>query len=727
MPDWDTINDDIRAKLPEYWKSDLFLEPVNRYTQELSIQFLADFLSSLGVVRPIQVWKTLPEEYHWEHTYFHTDDPFLYYDQLEKSTKRKIIREKAPLTIEPENDEWKKVLCAKVPNTKRNCNAVIRIELDGSPDNKIEIIDELKIKNVDQVITIKKISNRATIDIITESDTILIDGVENSNMVKGTFNKIRPKPYNTNFDEVDIYDENKITQIEFESTHLVRMNLSIKLIKPIYVTEQNIRLATVSAFPLESLKLFGFFCNEFNNKQEWRLLWEKNYNIKDRITYDKITRQFDCERFYVQVKFHGIGNYLIEGFPKEEHHSNPAFNIDTKLDYWGKYFGLPRRRYKAHISEDDEPFTYPKYYDYEIEQDYWYEERLVNEYRQELQPSNSLYLKDTDTNNLAILEVIDPLIENIWVYSETIKPTIDTRNETDNILPKETSQYGEGVTWKNPTTLQSTNISTASVRLNPKDASSINDKSYKSKTLKLKFKTPTLPKNIHIRGLELSFNGLTDLHSNTLMLDERSIIKLPFIYEKPNGDKYTRVEQFKINHYDEQWQKGKGTYKIGGKTDLLGLDKIERYQIENEVNFEIGFSNINNFLLSNIELYNIKLKIFFEIIEDEYDIKVQFDKKEIVIKNNDVIDLTITLENKGELPVIDKTIFIAVPPELYIANDTFNFDLDVNEKFTIGKKDSDRIRITLPNNKDAVTGMFDVIVFCDDKVIKNEILVRRGK
>ena len=76
MPDWDTINDDIRKRLPEYWKSDLFLEPVNRYTQDLSVQFLAELLSSFGVVRPIQVWKTLPEEYHWEHTYSQSADPF---------------------------------------------------------------------------------------------------------------------------------------------------------------------------------------------------------------------------------------------------------------------------------------------------------------------------------------------------------------------------------------------------------------------------------------------------------------------------------------------------------------------------------------------------------------------------------------------------------------------------------------------------------------------------
>lgn len=726
MPDWDTINDDIRKRLPEYWKSDLFLEPVNRYTQDLSVQFLAELLSSFGVVRPIQVWKTLPEEYHWEHTYSQSADPFCYYDKLEKSTKYRTTQESAPLIVIPENDEWKQTLCLKVPNTKRNCDAVIRIELDGSPQRKIEQIDNFTITNAGQKITIKKISNRTTIDISTEDGSILIDGVQRNDLVSGMFYKIRPVACNTNFDEVDVDDENKKTQLEFESSHAVTMKVSIKLIKPVYVTEQNIRLSTVSAFPIESVKLFGFFCNEFNNKEEWRFLWEKNYLLKDRVTYDRITKQFDCERFYVQVKFYGIGNYLLEGFPKDENSSNPVFNIDTKLDYWGRYFGLPRRRYKADISEDDEPFTYPKYYPYEIEQDYWYEERLVNEYRQELEPVNSIYLKDTDENNLAVIEIIDPLMEDIWVYTETIKPTIDNEHETNDILPFSISQTGDGQTWKNPTVLQSSNLNVASVSLEPEEPASKNNKEYMSKVLQVKFKTPPLPDNIIIKGLELSFEGLTDIHSDTLYLDDRTTLKLPFKYEKENGDIYERTEVFTIKKYPEQWRKGKGIYKIGGKDDLLGLNSIEKYQIQDEINFDIAFSNSNNFLVSNIELFNIKLKIYFETIEDTYDVNVKFDKRQIIIKNNDVINMTIDLKNTGEIPIVDKTIFIAVPPELKIANDTFNFNLDVGESFTIGKG-QDKIQIKLPDPSKAVAGMFDVIVFCDNKVIKNEILVRRGK
>ena len=726
MPDWDTINDDIRKRLPEYWKSDLFLEPVNRYTQDLSVQFLAELLGSFGVVRPIQVWKTLPEEYHWEHTYSQSADPFCYYDKLEKSTGYKTTQESAPLIIIPENDEWKQTLCLKVPNTKRNCDAVIRIELDGSPQRKIEQIDNFTITNAGQKITIKKISNRTTIDISTEDGSILIDGVQRNDLVSGMFHKIRPIAYNTNFDEVDVDDENKKTQLEFESSHAVTMKVSIKLIKPVYVTEQNIRLSTVSAFPIESVKLFGFFCNEFNNKEEWRFLWEKNYLLKDRVTYDRITKQFDCERFYVQVKFHGIGNYLLEGFPKDENSSNPVFNIDTKLDYWGRYFGLPRRRYKADISEDDEPFTYPKYYPYEIEQDYWYEERLVNEYRQELEPVNSIYLKDTDENNLAVIEIIDPLMEDIWVYTETIKPTVDNEHETNDILPFSISQTGDGQTWKNPTVLQSSNLNVASVSLEPDEPASKNNKEYMSKVLQVKFKTPPLPDNIIIKGLELSFEGLTDIHSDTLYLDDRTTLKLPFKYEKENGDVYERIEVFTIKKYPEQWRKGKGIYKIGGKDDLLGLNSIEKYQIQDEINFDIAFSNSNNFLISNIELFNIKLKIYFETIEDTYDVNVKFDKRQIIIKNNDIINMTIDLKNTGEIPIVDKTIFIAVPPELKIENDTFNFNLDVGESFTIGKG-QDKIQIKLPDPSKAVAGMFDVIVFCDNKVIKNEILVRRGK
>ena len=77
------------------------------------------------------------------------------------------------------------------------------------------------------------------------------------------------------------------------------------------------------------------------------------------------------------------------------------------------------------------------------------------------------------------------------------------------------------------------------------------------------------------------------------------------------------------------------------------------------------------------------------------------------------------------MTAIDKNVYIAVPPELNISHNKFpQFDLDVDEEFTIGEHDFDNIIIT--PSEEQLTGLYDIIVFCNDKVIKNEIMIRRG-
>ena len=74
---WDTYQYDIREKLPEWWKEDIFLEPINRYSQQLMKKLVGGLLSNIGIVQPVQVWKTLPTEYSWTHTYTNFDDKLL--------------------------------------------------------------------------------------------------------------------------------------------------------------------------------------------------------------------------------------------------------------------------------------------------------------------------------------------------------------------------------------------------------------------------------------------------------------------------------------------------------------------------------------------------------------------------------------------------------------------------------------------------------------------------
>ena len=548
MADFDKYDYEINKRLPEWYKHVNGLEPINRYTQELLISILEGFLKNLGLVQPIQVWKTLPEEYNWEHKYYNKDI----------WVGNTTLNEKADLKIS--ND---KPLFLKIPNTKRPTDAVIDIHFTGNKNNQTKPIKKLLIKNADQMILFKNITTKTSIKINTDGN-ILIDGVNKDDLIDGKIYKIKPIARNDKYDDVSIDDENKKTQLELyvdippitingqDTPDEVKLEAKITNKKPIYVTEQNVRLYTVSAFPLKSVKLYGFFCHDFNNKQEWKLLWEKEYSENTRTVYDRITKQYDCERFYVQVQYYGLGLPISIGFPQEQYSSDVSFQINDRLDYWGAIYGLPRRHYKPHITEDEEPYTFPKYYAYPIEQDYWYEERLVSEYRKNINAKDIDFLKDSEDNNIALMKNIDPYLNDVWIYTETITPTIDMSAETKGILPCSVKQdeTTDGVSWKNEQRVGDTQLLTSDLHLEPQNAKNYNNRSFMGKVLQLKFKVPELPKDIEITGLELKLKGVTDLHSDTIILDNRSNFKLPFKYEKANGDKFVKKETFLLNMFD---------------------------------------------------------------------------------------------------------------------------------------------------------------------------------
>ena len=676
---YDSFNYDIKSKMPEWWREDTLLEPINRYSQKLIRDLVGGLLENIGVVQPVQVWKTLPTEYSWTHSYMKYD-PRLKNEQGVPSDLK--LQSNTPIR-------------AYIPNSKRNCHAIIELQLEGNDENIDEPLKKITLKNANQKIIIKDIKTSTNIKIITETNNILIDNTSQSNLVKGNFNKIYSQARNLNYDEVSIYDENKTTFIEIESEKNVNFSLKIKMIHPVYVTEQNIRLHTVSAFPLEWVKLYGFFCHDFNNKQEWKFLWEKQYNENDRIVYDRITKQFDCETFYIQVKLYGIGVPFVYGFPQEEFATNPAFQTNSNLDKWGRIYGLPRRFYKTHIMEDEEPYTYPPFYNYDIEQDYWFEQRLVNEYRRNDRSVNSTFIKDSDLNNIAVLKCIDPFINDLYVYTETIEGKVSNKHQTDELYPTFLSEDGEGITWKTPYEIENSYSTATKVTLKPQTSSTINTKENQTKTLEIFFDPPDLPKNIKINGMELLLKGHTDLHSDSLILDDRSSFLLPI----NQTDKFDSIP---INNDIQYWEKGKGTYKIGGPTYLFNLQEITRNQIKDGIQFNIGFTNLHDHLKTTIVLYSIKLIIYYEMIIGSYDMRVKMiNGREIILNdpNRQSVSMQIEFENTGEIPIVNKNVYIIPAKGLDITNQSFQtFDLDVDEngdnKFVIGKRENDKIIFT---------------------------------
>lgn len=700
-------NYSIKEKLPEWWKDDLFLEPINEYTQALMIEMLGALLSNLGVVQPIQVWKELPEEYNWLHRYY-SGDEYL-------NGRTNTIYSDQPII-------------AKLPNTKRNCDAIIRLSLLGKTGLLYgkEYID-ITIKNGFQELRLKHISSTADIVINTQTQQIYINGAQNNNKVEGHLGKIQATANTLDYDSISITNENKKTEIEFHSSDMVNFDLEIELINPVYVTEQHIRIQTVSAFPIEWVKLYGFYCHKFNNKEGYQYVWEKHYREDSRTVFDKITTQFDFERFYVQVKFQGIGMPLNIGFPQEILPSVSIFALNENLDAWGKIYGLPRRYYRDDISEDEEKYTFPKYYKYPVEQDYWYEQRLTNEYRYDNESINASFLKDTNRTNVAVLESIYPTMDDVWVYTESIVPDEIIDRSTARILPCRVEEIpSNGVSWEYPNAIKQENMISEKMVLEPLNSESVNTYAYQSKELDLTFKMPELPLNIKIKGLELILKAETDIHSEALKIDDRSKWFLPFYYETDGGDKFSRVEEIDINLEDRPWRKGQKDYVIGDKNFLFGQENVTREQVKDTLHFKLGFRNEHDFVKATLLIHTIGVKLYYEVIPDKFSISTEYDHKEIILSdnNNHTISMKVNLKNKGKTKIKDKEVIIVVPPEIELIDNRPSpyFDLDIDESFTMGEGN---YPIQL-RSKDNITGKYDILIMCDEKVIKDEILIRQG-
>ena len=686
-----------------------------------------------------------------------------------------------------------------LPNTKRNCHAKIQLKLLGTeiirteegeidPRNNSlitgkEIIDEIQIENAGQILTLKNVPSISTIEISTKDNEIFIDGVRRPDLVEGRIYKIKPtiknpsflKEYipqtdnefelledgtyidkkknkyyynesrevyykieeNELFEQIDIEDENKETKISLNSSKTVNFDLQIYLYKPTYTTQQNIRLATVSAFPLEWVRLYGYFCHPFNNKSGYKFLWEKKYSEESRTTYDRITKQYDCERFFIQVKFQGIGVPLSKGFPQEQMATNPAFQPNPNLDKWGRLYNLQRRYYKTDITEDEEPYTFPEYYNYPIEQDYWYEERMINEYQYNDEAINALFVRDNALNNIGELKCIYPYTHDIWLYTETVNPKSPLDYSIGNIPLSciRENKLSSGVSWENPQLLLSKKP--VHIKLNPSNNETLklNNNSNKTKALICRFDvTPyseEVPENVKIKGIELKFKTNSHIQSNTIKLSEDSTITIPYVVDNLDGSYSYHTDKVNIVGQENVWLKEKGYYTLGEKdsifykdTYIKGLTRDQLFEGNNgKVEFNLVFVNENNFLESNLYLEDMFLNIYYEIIPANYDIKVKFDKEEIL--TTEKLNMNIEVKNLGEIKVEDKEIVIIIPPELSFESEynTFKFNLDINESFTIPN-----IKI-FPRtfNGEVRTGWYDILVICEEKVFSKEILVKGGE
>lgn len=130
---------------------------------------------------------------------------------------------------------------------------------------------------------------------------------------------------------------------------------------------------------------------EFYNSDD-ELIGTFNYRKKDKVTlaFETLEGPFTSDTFYVKVYYFYYykweDTYLrhktpaVKGFPQSATATDPKYLPNSALDDEAYKMGMFRQNYKESIDESELSETYPPYYPYDIEQDYWLEKRLLSQY-----------------------------------------------------------------------------------------------------------------------------------------------------------------------------------------------------------------------------------------------------------------------------------------------------------------------------------------------------------
>lgn len=701
---FDSENFAIREKLPEWYKSNLFLEPTERYSQEFISKNFQHLLESLGLIQPIEIWKTLPEEYDYSHHFKDFD---------ERVFKNESNQPKLQFGKDNKNNPYQFTI--SLPVTKRPVHSVIKIQIHPVVKDIVANIGYVTISNENQVLKLNNVKSNSLIEIFTKDNIVRVDGV--SVEYEGGIEWILPEKVSDNPNGIE--DENKKNEIRISNSgEVFEFDVRIDLLNPVYVTEQNIYLNTISALPIESVKLFGYFCHEFNDKHGWKFLYKKEYREDQRIVSERITKHFDCEIFFVEVRYWGIEVPISVGFPQESGAANPIFDINRNLDRIGRYYSLARQHYKPKVDAKDERFTKALgYYNYDIEQDHNYRMRLMNEYSSNHDNIDNILLKDSLGNSIASAECVYPYVNDLHIYTESISNEASIENETGKFTPLtvvEDTHDGYGQ-WLSLESVRNEGNSYATVKLDNYDEKSLNKISYIANKLSFDFSIPDdlIPNNAVIKGLEFFVTGATNIHSAAINLDHRTSLEMPFLYYDDDGDQYVVRDEVRVDA-SETWPMNKKIYTIGGANDLFGLDKISREQLiyDNKIRLNLGFENLHNKINAIISIYNVKLNIYYEIIKEKYKIDTSLSKKKIVMVDNETTELNIDIENVGDIPIDDKSMYIILPPELTSSVTEYKINLDTGQKVNI--------KCVIEGIEN---GIYDILIILENSFIKESIIV----
>lgn len=322
---------------------------------------------------------------------------------------------------------------------------------------------------------------------------------------------------------------NEVVNIQVETTDgrsvKCDIDVDVQMNDAVFTNEQNIEVTALEAVPIDKIELYAFYDFEFNEEYSgWHKVYEKKYDKNTNVIYDMITTQFYTKEFYVDVWFKTLQYPYKVAFPcYQDADEDSMYHVNNRLDTWGVPLGLERRLYRKDIPEDEYARTFPIYYPFDIEQDYWYWKRLISEYSWNDLAVNDADIKDIEGNNVIRLHAIHPFSDDFAVHARSMYSTSREYKNRDRWIPVVVSQKSTKAVYKqspysNIINLLEDNERYASIDLTARSGINIGKMKYQSKELWNFFDLSRLPEDINIDDIRIyieaeSLDNKTDKYS----------------------------------------------------------------------------------------------------------------------------------------------------------------------------------------------------------------------
>jgi hypothetical protein len=162
----------------------------------------------------------------------------------------------------------------------------------------------------------------------------------------------------------------------------VQTDLKIKA-EITYLKEIKARIMAERTYPIKSIAIY--LDNGKDYEPDERLYYEK-FKLQHYYTCKEVTVSLENkplilpQYFYVVGEWHYFEAQKKVGFPVSRNSEKILYRPNKALDLHGEQFKIPRRKYKKEIPYHYYSKTFPVGYIFDTEQDYWYEQRLLEEY-----------------------------------------------------------------------------------------------------------------------------------------------------------------------------------------------------------------------------------------------------------------------------------------------------------------------------------------------------------